>query len=254
MDFATLGGLLIGLGAVILSYLMEGGHLTSLLQAPAMILVIFGTIGASTITTSIKQLLSAPVLVKVALFEERMDPLGYIDLIAKFADRARKEGLLALEGMVKTVENGFLRKGLQLAIDGMEPQQVREILENEMIFMSERHKAGATFFQKLGGFSPTLGIIGTVLGLIHTLGNMEDASKLASSIAGAFIATLWGVALANLIYLPLGDKLKHKHQGEELIHQLILEGVLSIQMGENPRVIRTKLMSFLTPKLRQAED
>ena len=138
----------------------------------------------------------------------------------------------------------------QLAIDGFETNKIREILEIEMAYIEERHKAGANFFMKLGGFSPTLGIMGTVLGLIHALGNMENSSNMASAIASAFIATLWGVALANLIYLPISDKLKQKHQDEALYLEIITEGAISLAMGDNPRVIRMKLVSFLLPDKR----
>jgi len=147
-----------------------------------------------------------------------------------------------------------LKKAIQLAIDGFETNKIREILEIEMSYIEERHKVGAVFFQKLGGFSPTLGIIGTVLGLIHALANMESSESMAKSIAAAFIATLWGVALANLIYLPISDKLKVKHQDEALYLEIISEGVISLAMGDNPRVIRMKLLSFLLPDKRTGED
>ncbi len=147
-----------------------------------------------------------------------------------------------------------MKKALQLAIDGFETNKIKEILEIEMSYVEERHRSGAAFFQKMGGFSPTLGIMGTVLGLIHALSNLENSSNIASSIAGAFIATLWGVALANLIYLPISDKLKARHQDEGLCLEIITEGVMSLAMGDNPRVIRMKLLSFLIPDLRGEED
>ena len=130
---------------------------------------------------------------------------------------------------------------------------LRSILETEMAYISERHKTGQTFFQKLGGFSPTLGIIGTVLGLINALSRTEEPSKMASHIAAAFIATLWGISLANLLYLPISDKLKYRNQEEMKSLELIIEGLISIQSGENPRVIRTKLLSFITPRERGGE-
>jgi chemotaxis protein MotA len=153
-----------------------------------------------------------------------------------------------------SIREPFLKKALQLAIDGFETNKIKEILEIEMSYVEERHKSGAAFFQKLGGFSPTLGIMGTVLGLIHALSSLENSSNIASSIAGAFIATLWGVALANLIYLPISEKLKAKHQDEGLCLEIITEGVMSLAMGDNPRVIRLKLLSFLVPGMREEED
>lgn len=250
MDIATILGLVIGIGSVLLSFLMEGGHLSALIQVPAMILVIFGTFGAATVTTSIKQLINLPNLVRVAFFEKQMDSPHLIDLLFDLSQKARKNGLLSLEKDLESIHEPFLRKAVQLAIDGFETNKIREILEIEMAYIEERHKAGANFFMKLGGFSPTLGIMGTVLGLIHALGNMESSSNMASAIASAFIATLWGVAMANLIYLPISDKLKQKHQDEALYLEIITEGAISLAMGDNPRVIRTKLVSFLLPDKR----
>ena len=254
MDITTIFGLLMGISAVLISFLMEGGHLSSLLQAPAMILVIFGTFGASIITTSFNQLKSLPKLIKIILFEKKLNPQELIDLIYELSQKSRKNGLLSLEKELSNITDNFLKKAIQLAIDGFETNKIREILEIEISYIEERHKVGAVFFQKLGGFSPTLGIIGTVLGLIHALANMESSESMAQSIAAAFIATLWGVALANLIYLPIADKLKVKHQDEALYLEIISEGVISLAMGDNPRVIRMKLLSFLLPDKRTSED
>ncbi len=253
MDIATILGLILGIGSLIASFLMEGGHLGALIQGPAIMLVLFGTFGAAAITTSVKQLTNLPNLVKVALFEKKMDTQELIELIFELAGRARKNGLLSLEKELDGIREPFLRKAIQLAIDGFETNKIREILEIEMAYTEARHKAGAMFFNKLGGFSPTLGIMGTVLGLIHALGSMENSSNMASSIASAFIATLWGVAMANLIYLPISDKLKHKHEDEALYLEIITEGVISLAMGDNPRVIRMKLVSFLLPDKRMGE-
>jgi len=254
MDVATILGLTLGIGSLIVSFLMEGGRLSALVQIPAMLLVIVGTFGAASITTSVRQLINLPGLIKVALFEKKMDPQGLIELIFDLARKSRKNGLLSLEKELEYIREPFLRKAVQLAIDGFETNKIREILEIEMAYISERHKSGAAFFSKLGGFSPTLGIMGTVLGLIHALGSMESSSNMASAIAGAFIATLWGVALANLIYLPVSDKLKNKHQDEALYLEIISEGVISLAMGDNPRVIRMKLVSFLLPDKRKGDD
>ncbi len=253
MDIATVAGLLLGTGAVIVSYLMEGGVLGAVLQAPAMILVILGTIGAATVTTSLDTLKNIPNLVKISLFAKSDEPLAIIDKIVSMAEKARREGILGLETDLKNATNPFFRKAIQLVIDGTEVTALRNILETEMAYISERHKTGQTFFQKLGGFSPTLGIIGTVLGLINTLGNSEDASKMAEHIAAAFIATLWGVSLANLLYLPISDKLKYRNEEEMKSLELMIEGVISIQSGENPRVIKTKLLSFVCPSVRKED-
>jgi chemotaxis protein MotA len=254
MDIATVLGLVLGIGALLGSFLMEGGHISALIQLPAMLLVILGTFGATVVTTSLKQVMALPELIKIAAIEKRLNPQQLIELIYELAQKARKNGLLSLEKDLASIKEPFLKKALQLAIDGFETNKIKEILEIEMSYVEERHRSGAAFFQKMGGFSPTLGIMGTVLGLIHALSNLENSSNIASSIAGAFIATLWGVALANLIYLPISDKLKARHQDEGLCLEIITEGVMSLAMGDNPRVIRMKLLSFLIPDLRGEED
>jgi chemotaxis protein MotA len=254
MDITTVFGLIIGIGAVLVSFLMEGGHVGALIQGPAMILVIFGTFGAAAITTSFPQLVNIPKLLKVIFLEKRLNPQGLIDVIYDLAQKSRKNGLLSLEKELGGVKDTFLKKAIQLAVDGFETNKIREILEIEVSYIEERHKVGAMFFQKLGGFSPTLGIIGTVLGLIHALSKLDNSSNMAASIASAFIAPLWGVALANLIYLPIADKLKVKHQEEALYLEIISEGVISLAMGDNPRVIKMKLLSFLLPNKRKGEE
>lgn len=250
MDITTALGLVIGVGAVIFSFLIEGGRISSLFQLPAVILVVFGTFGAATVTTSFSQLLNLPSVLKVAFFSRTPDPVELIEKIFNLAQKTRKSGLLSLESDLEKLKDPFFKKALQLAIDGFDINKIREILDIEISYIEERHRKSSAFFQKLGGFSPTLGIMGTVLGLIHALSNMENTSNMASSIASAFVATLWGVAMANLIYLPIADKLKSKHEEEALHLELIKEGVISIAVGENPRVIKMKLLSFLLPEKR----
>jgi chemotaxis protein MotA len=247
MDIATLGGLLVGIGAIVVAFLMEGGHMSMVFQAPAMILVIFGTLGASAVTTSFSTVLRIPRYIRLALWGLEMAAQRTIELLISMAERARREGILGLEADLKRIGDPFFRKAMQLVIDGTEVTTLRSILETEINYTEERHREGITLFSKLGGFSPTLGIIGTVLGLIHALANTDDASSMATSIAAAFIATLWGVGMANLFYLPIGDKLRYRHDLEMQRLELITEGVTAIQSGDNPRVIRTRLLSFVHP-------
>lgn len=250
MDIATLGGLIVGVGAVVIAFVLEGGHLSALFHGPAMIIVIFGTFGAATVTTSLRIFTNIPKLLKVAFFGKAVDSISLIDQIVGLAERARREGILGLEQNLQQMKNPFFHKAVQLVVDGTEVTLLRNILETDMAYMDQRHKTGILFFQKLGGFSPTMGIIGTVLGLIHALSQVDEASKIAGAIAGAFIATLWGIALANLCYLPLSDKLRFRHQRELKMLELVLEGMISIQSGENPRVIKNKLLSFVNPNQR----
>lgn len=253
MDLTTIFGLLLGVGALIAALVMEGGRISALFQLPAVVLVVFGTFGAATITTSFKQLINLPQILKVAFLDRKLDPHELINTIFELAHKTRKMGLLSLEADIERIKDPFLRKALRLAVDGFDSQKIREILDIEMSYIEERHKSGAVFFQKLGGFSPTLGIMGTVLGLIHALSNMDNTSNMASSIASAFVATLWGVGMANLVYLPISDKLKAKHEEEFLHLELVKEGIISLTLGENPRIIKTKLLSFLLPEERHEE-
>ncbi len=250
MDIATLLGLIVGIGSVLAAFLMEGGHISALIQVPAMILVVFGTFGAATVTTSVKQLINLPNLMKVAFSEKKMDSRQLIDLLFDLSQKARKNGLLSLEKDIDTIKEPFLRKAIQLAIDVRNEQDTGDPRDRDGVHRGAP-QGRAAFFQKLGGFSPTWA--SSVLGLIHALGSMESSSNMASAIASAFIATLWGVALANLVYLPLSDKLKHKHQDEALYLEIITEGAISLAMGDNPRVIRMKLVSFLLPDKRMED-
>jgi len=253
MDIATFIGLIVAFGAVAGSFLLEGGNLTSLLLTAPMLVVIGGTLGATTITTSIQTVVHIPHYLKVAAFGKSYLFNESIDTIVKFAEKARRQGILGLEEDLKKIIDPFFKKAIQLVIDGTEVTALREILETEIAYTEERHKRGIIFFQKAGGFSPTMGILGTVLALIHAFGNVSDASTMAVRIASAFIATLWGVGLANLFFLPISDKLRMRHE-EEIAHlELVMEGILAMQSGENPRYVRTRLLSFIDPRHRRHE-
>jgi chemotaxis protein MotA len=187
---------------------------------------------------------------------KKVDVKESIDLLVHMAEKARRDGLLALEEGAKDVTDEFLRSGLMMVVDGVDPAQVREILETKIEQMRHRHRAGYGFFAAAGGFGPTFGIIGTVMGLISVLKQLDDPNSLARSIAGAFLATLWGLLSANLVYLPLGGKLKMRSEEEALVRYMQLEGILAIQAGENPNIVREKLNVFLPPaqlKSKKAE-
>ncbi|MEA2030416.1 MAG: motility protein A [candidate division Zixibacteria bacterium] len=250
MDFATIFGLIVAFGAVGGSFFLEGGNFHAIFLTAPLLIVIGGTLGATTITTSFDTVRHIPHYLKVATWNQSLPLTSTIDKLVQLSEKARREGILGLETDLKKIEHPFFRKAIRLVIDGTDIESLRDILEMEIVQVEERHKQGILFFKKAGGFAPTLGILGTVLGLIHTLGCTEDASKMATHIAAAFIATLWGVGLANLFFLPVSDKLKMRHE-EELTHlELISEGVLAIQTGDNPRNIRTRLLSFISPKHR----
>jgi chemotaxis protein MotA len=252
MDIASGAGIGLAFVAVLLSMVMEGGNPASLVSHPApIILVIGGTLGATMAGYDLKDVTGiAKVAMKAFMPGPPIEPAESIETVVHFADRARRDGLLALEEEAKDIEDPFLRKGLQLAIDGTDPDIVRDVLETEITALKERHKVGAKFFADMGAFAPTLGIIGTVLGLVHMLENLEDPSSMGPLIAAAFVATLWGVMTANLIYLPISNKLKRASSAEVAYKELIVEGVLAIQAGANPRTVTEKLKSYLPPAQR----
>ncbi|MGQ9524921.1 MAG: flagellar motor protein [Armatimonadota bacterium] len=250
MDLATVIGLFLAWGAFLGSVLMEGTHITALVNVPAAILVVGGTVGATIFSYPMEQIVRIPLLVKKALFAERLDMSETANTIISLARKARREGILVLEQEARTLSNRFLSTGIQLVVDGLPAEAVRETLENELLALQERHRAGESIFMSMGGYSPTLGVIGTVAGLVHMLSNLSDPGKMGPAIASAFIATLYGVSLANLLYLPIANKLKVRSQEEVALYTLMIEGILSIQAGDNPRVVESKIVSYLPPKQR----
>jgi chemotaxis protein MotA len=245
-DITTAGGLALGVLAIFGSFLWEGGNIAALLLGPAMLIVFAGTFAAAMIGTSLKNFLGVPRMIMLVLFPPRFEVVEAIDSIVKYSTIARKEGLLALEKELGKVTNPFMKKILRFAIDGTEPEILRALAETEVSYVGERHAQSAAIFQKMGGYSPTMGIIGTVMGLIATLAAAgDDPNTLIRHIASAFIATLWGVFMANIVWLPIADKLKHIHNEEYLFMDMIVEGILAIQAGEIPSVIKAKLNSML---------
>ncbi len=235
-----------GLIAIFGSFLMEGGNFGALIMIPAITIVIGGTFATAMIGTSFKQFGSIWKFALVAFMPPKQDVKKMIDTIVRFATVARKDGLLVLEKELNNIDHTFLKKMLRFAIDGTDPQTMRAVAETEMGFLNERHASNAQIFQKMGGYAPTMGIIGTVMGLIVTLANAGgNPNDLIHHIASAFIATLWGIFTANIIWLPIADKLKTIHAEENLLMEITLEGVLALQAGEIPAIVAAKLKSML---------
>lgn len=245
MDLAVVLGLLLAIGAVLGSNAMEGGKLASLLNPSAALLVFGGTLGATAISHSLKEVLALPSLILQTLRQKRYDAEATSERIVAYAQKARREGLLSLEAELAGEPDGFLLRGLQMVVDGADPEMVRSVLETEIAVAARRARAGAAVFETAGGYAPTMGIIGTVMGLIHVLSNLSDASKLGAAIAVAFLATFYGVFSANVFWLPLAAKLKQRSSEEASLKHLMLEGILSIQRGDNPTLVRDKLSVFL---------
>lgn len=254
MDLATIIGLLVAWGAIVAALLMDGGQLKDLLIPSAFVIVVGGTIGATIVSFSFRQLMGLPAIIRNAFYAQDTDLRDIIDLMVDFARVARKQGILVLEAAAGQIDNKFLRTGIQLVVDGVPSEMVREILETEIVSLQERHKVGENIFSTMGGFAPTLGIIGTVMGLIHMLSSLDQPGKMGPAIASAFVATLYGVALANLVFLPISSKLKARTADEIIAYDMMVEGILSIQAGDSPRMVEAKMLAFLPPKLRMALD
>jgi chemotaxis protein MotA len=234
--------------AIFASMLLEGGDPTSILLLPPILLVIGGTLGAGMAGGMMRDTVGIFALLKRAVTTPKMDGSNLIDVLVGLADRARREGMLALEDEVRKVENPFLRRGLELAVDGVDSEELRDILESEIDTKRRHDKVGVKLFQDLGGFAPTIGIIGTVIGLVHVLENLANPAQLGGLIAGAFVATLFGVLTANIFWLPLGNRLQRISNLEAEQMQLAVEGVLAIQSGSNPRLVAQKLRSMVPPE------
>lgn len=245
MDFLSVLGVIVGFAALIGGNFMEGGSWQSLVNGPAAIIVIGGTLGAALLQTPWVQLKRAiavlPWVFKPPqfMFEEGLQGL------VRWAIAARKEGLLGLEAMAEKEKDPFSRKALQLLVDGSEPESIRRVLETDMIVAEQRDLEAARFYESMGGYAPTIGIIGAVMGLIHVMRNLADPSELGPGIAVAFVATIYGVAFANLFLLPVANKIKTCIQQQSQYQELIIEGIIAISEGENPRSIEIKLDGYL---------
>ncbi len=246
MSKSTWFGLLIGLGAILLGNLLEGGHLESLMQGTAFIIVLGGTIGAVMVSNPSRDLKLAISLGKSAFREDSDEPtLENIKDIVSCSKIAKKDSAVAIEGLIKGFKDSFLKRILRNIVDGVDPQVIRDTFEVEIHSEEDRLNAGAKVWADAGGFSPTIGIIGAVLGLIHIMGNLSDTSKLGGGIAVAFVATIYGVSFANLIFLPMGFKIKKKIQHRIHHRYLVLEGALLITQGLPAVIVEQKLMAYL---------
>jgi chemotaxis protein MotA len=254
MDIATIVGVVVALVIVFAVQIMEGGSPASIILIPSMLLVFGGAFCAAMAGGVLKDALGAGASLKKAFLPKVTPPNELVDSIVKLAERARREGLLALEDAVKTVEHPFLKRGLQLAIDGTDPEELHDILHAEVAAKKKADKASAKIFENMGGYAPTIGIIGTVMGLVHVLENLDKPATLGHSIAAAFVATLWGVLSANLLWLPIATRLGRLSGIETEEMELVIDGVLAIQAGSNPRLVAQKLRSLLPPDAAKAAE
>jgi len=249
MDPATIVGIVLAFAAIFGSMILEGGNPVAIFLIPPLVLVFVGTAGAGLAGGLLSDFKTSLGALKNALTAKPVTADATVEVIVRLAETARREGLLALEGQVADVEDGFLKGGLQSAIDGADPEELAEILYAKIETKRAADKQAAKLYSDMGGYAPTIGIIGTVIGLVHVLENLSEPAKLGHLIAGAFVATLWGVLSANVLWLPIASRLKRLSEVECHQMELVVEGVLAIQSGTSPRVVQAKLESFLPEPL-----
>lgn len=245
MDIGLILGVLVALGAILGGNILEGGHLESLIGIPAFLIVIGGTIGAVLVQFPLATVKAAVSAGLGLMKPKKADPHKLVDELVGLAQLARKDGVLGLEKIAGNVSHPLLRKGVLMAVDGCDSEVIRSTLET-VISQEEHHvETSAKVYEAAGGYSPTIGIIGAVLGLIHVMGNLADIEAVGKGIAAAFVATIYGVAAANIVFLPLAGRLKVRHSDETRQMELITEGVLAIQAGLNPKIVKERLAAYV---------
>ena len=249
MDIATVVGVLLGIVLVVMA-IMTGGDIGAYLNGPAVMIVVGGSIAATMASQPLKGFLKIPKVVAKTLFNKTPEPAGIISDLVDLAEVARRDGILALEGMIEEMRDEFMVRGVQMAVDGTDPEIIQAVMETELENLLDRHETGKTMLDSLGRYAPAFGMIGTLVGLVAMLSNMDDPSKIGAGMAAALLTTLYGALLANVIFLPLADKLALRSGEEALCKTIIIHGVMSIQSGDNPRTVESKLMTFLPPTLR----
>ena len=245
MDILSLIGLFLGVGALLVGQWLEGGHASTLVNGPALMIVAGGTMGAIMLQTPLMTFIQSLRMLGWIMLPPKLHPEEAIEKIVNWSNIARREGLLGLETISETEEDAFARKGLQLLVDGSEPEVMRGILEVDVDNREHHDLQSAKVYEGMGGYTPTMGIIGAVMGLIQVMNNLSDPGKLGHGIAVAFVATIYGVGLANLILIPISSKLKSIVINRSQFHYMVIEGIVSIAEGENPRNIETKLQGYL---------
>ncbi|HHP7234067.1 MAG TPA: motility protein A [Desulfobacterales bacterium] len=252
MDLATLIGILVAGGLVVSSILM-GGSGAWFINYPSLMIVLGGTMGATLLAYPLSDVFRVFGVVKNVFLNRSQSASGLIPLLSQLARRARQEGILSFESQLENIDDSFLKHGLQMAIDGMEAGAIEDVLTTEIIYLDERHRLGAEIFSTMGTFAPAVGMLGTIIGLVQMLMQMEDPSQIGAPMAVALLTTFYGTLLANLFFLPVAGKLKTRSKKELLQKQMIIQGILAIQAGENYRIVEKKLKAFLAPTIREVE-
>jgi chemotaxis protein MotA len=254
LDKATLGGIALAIAGILGGMMMEGGKIVQIIQPTAAMIVLGGTIGGIMISYPLPVVMTSFSRMRQVIFEGGVNLDSLIKEMLGYAQKARKEGIISLDNELANVKNPFLKKSLMLAIDGTEPEELKKIMVLEMDNQSEQEEKAPQVFEAAGGFAPTMGIVGAVLGLIQVMQHLSDVTEVGRGIAVAFVATIYGLICANIIFFPVAGKLKHRNRQEELTREMILEGVISILEGLNPRMIETKLRGFVAGKQEQERE
>jgi len=247
MDLASIIGIIIGFGLVLWSL---GANFMAFVDLPSILIVGGGTIGATLLHYPLAEVLRVMKVTKKAFLHKEESPAELIKTLVKFAETARREGILSLEQHAQQIDDVFLKNGIILAVDGTEPEYIREIMTTEMDNIAERHKNGAAIMEAMGTYAPAFGMIGTLIGLVIMLRNMNDPSTIGSGMAVALITTFYGAVLANLVFMPIAGKLRLRSSHELLMKELCIQGIMAIQSGDNPRIVESKLKAFLSPSKR----
>lgn len=253
MEITSIIGLVLGIAAVLGGQVLEGGHVSSIMQLTAAIIVMGGTLGATVLSFTMSDLKKGIAYFFSIFKTPGENPQDLLTILTNFAGIARKDGILALQNKVADIRNQFMKMAITYAVDGYEPAVIQDILEKDIETKEEEMLTGAKVWESAGGYAPTIGILGAVLGLIHVMEVMSDPSQIGKGIAVAFVATVYGVGSANLLFLPISNKIKRQAKVEVLVKELIIKGVMSIQEGLNPRIVEEKLNAFLEEGLKKVE-
>jgi len=251
LDIATILGLVVALGLMLMA-ILQGGPLGIFINVPSGLIVGGGTIGVALVHYPLSDIMGAVAIAKKTVLNKDESPHKLIVQLMEFANKARKEGILSLQGMMDTVDDEFLVKALQMAVDGQEPETLRAMLSTEVEYLQERHDKGQDIFVSLASYAPAMGMVGTLIGLVQMLMNMSDPDSIGPAMAVALLTTLYGAVLANVFFAPMAGKLSNRSASETLIKNLVIEGMQSILSGENPRIMEQKLHAFIAPKLRES--
>lgn len=250
----TIVGIVVAIMSIVISTIMDGNSFGALIGPSSLFLVVVGAAGVTMSGFDIPDLKAAPKSMIVSFTAKLPEPDSTVTALMQFAETARRDGVLALESSIAELDDEFLKAGLQQVVDGLDADQVREVMEIEMMAIEERHQNNIAFWKGMGGYAPTMGMVGTVIGLINMLGNLSDPEQLGAGLSVALLTTLYGVIFANLVFLPIGSKLSRLHQAEMAAKELTMDGVLALQGGASPRAMVERLEAYLAPDGRRGLD